>query len=66
MDIRLCLGETELLIRFSDFMILGRMKSVRNTNEDESCGRHTCKESTSLQAAQASCYHLALWFIVQK
>jgi hypothetical protein len=55
---RLCLGEIELLMRFSDIMILGRMKSVRNSNESECDGGHTCKESApvlAVHAASSSC-----------
>lgn len=40
---RLCLGEIELLIRFSYVLILGRMKSVRNANEGECQGGHVRK-----------------------
>lgn len=40
---RLCLEEIELLIRFSDVMILGRMKGVRNINEGECHGGHVRK-----------------------
>lgn len=62
---RLCLGEIELLIRFCDVMILGRMKSVRNTDEGECHGGHTGKESASVQTVHAACHHLASYFIVQ-
>jgi hypothetical protein len=55
---RLCLREIELLIRFSDVMILGRMRSVRNTNEGE-------YHDASVQTVHAAYHHLASYFIVQ-